>query len=90
MIKKKLVAVFVLAPLLSVLAGTGLMCVVKANPWWWFEGTTPDEYTKPPVISIVSPENNTVFNEDSVFLSFSVDVGESETADDKLLYFVSY
>jgi len=59
-IKKKLVAVFVLAPLLSVLAGTGFIGGAKANFFWWMEGTTPDEYTEPPVISIVSPENNSV------------------------------
>jgi hypothetical protein len=85
-----LVAIFVLALSISVLAGTGFVVGVKANFFWWMKGTTPDEYTEPPVISIVSPENNTVFNEDSVFLSFSVDVGKSETADITHLDLVGY
>ncbi len=89
MIKKKLVAVF-LALSISVLAGTGFIGGAKANFFWWMEGTTPDEYTEPPVISIVSPENNTVFSEDSVTLSFSVDVGESPTADITHLDLVGY
>ena len=78
--KRALVVVFVLAPLLSVMAVTQFVRLGEANPYWWYEQVPPDEYTEPPVISVLSPANNTVFNEDHVYLSFSVDVGESETA----------
>ena len=78
--KKASAVAFVLALLVSVVAGTQLVSVGKANPFWWYENVPPDEYTKPPVISVFSPANNTVFNEDHVYLSFSVDVGESKTA----------
>lgn len=87
---KALVAAFVLALSISVVAGTQLVSVVKANPFWWYEGVPPDEYTEAPVISVLSPANNTVFNEDNVYLSFNVDVGESETALDTVLLLVSY
>lgn len=79
--KRKVLAVaFVLAPLLSVMAGTMFVSLVKANPLWFLGYVRPDEYTKAPVVSIFSPENYTVFNTDNVVLSFKVDVGESETA----------
>jgi len=88
--RKVLVVAFVLAPLLSVMAGTPFVSLVEANPFWWFENVPPDEYTKAPVISIFSPANNTIFNENNLYLSFKVDVGESETALDTLLLFVQY
>jgi hypothetical protein len=87
--KRVLIMVFVLAPLLSVMAGTPFVSLGEANPNWrpW-ETNEPDEYAKAPVISISSPANNTVLNEDTVYLSFSVDVGETET--DLELVFVRY
>jgi len=78
--KKVLAVAFVLAPLLSVIAGTPFVSLGEANPLWFLGYVPPDEYTKAPVISIFSPENNTVFNTDNIVLSFKVDVGESETA----------
>jgi hypothetical protein len=88
--KKASAAAFVLVLLASVMAGAQLVSVGKANPFWWYETVPPDEYTKPPVISVLSPANNTVFNEDNVYLSFKVDVGESETALETVLFIVSY
>jgi len=88
--KKALAVVFVLALLVSVVAGTQLVSVGKANPFWWYEEVPPDAYTKAPVISVLSPANNTVFNEDNVYLSFKVDVGESETALETMLFVVRY
>lgn len=87
--KKVLAVVFVLAPLLSVMAGTPFVSLGEANPLWWMEPVPPDD-TKAPVISIFSPENNTVVNRDNVVLSFKVDVGEPGTALDSVLVFVRY
>ena len=87
--KKVLAVVFVLAPLLSVMAGTQFVSLGEANPFWPFGPILPDD-AKAPVISILSPANNTVINQDNVVLSFKVDVGESETALDAVLVFVRY
>jgi hypothetical protein len=88
--KKGLAAAFVLALLASVLAGTQLVSVGKANPFFWYEEVPPDAYTEAPVISVLSPANNIVLNENNVYLSFNVDVGESETAAETVLFFVRY
>lgn len=88
--KKNLVAVFVLALFASMMAGVQLINVGKANPFFWYEEVPPDEYTEAPVISVSSPANNTIFNEDNVILSFEVDIGESKTASETVLFFVNY
>lgn len=85
---KALAMVFVLALLLSVMAGTPFVSLGEANPNWRPWETTPSYDVKAPVISIFSPENNTVFNRDNIVLSFKVDVGESET--DLEMEFVRY
>ena len=77
--KRVLIVVLVLAPLLSVMAGTLFVSLGEANPNWRPWETTPSYDVKAPVISICSPENNTVFNRDNIVLSFKVDLGESET-----------
>jgi hypothetical protein len=81
MFLKKVLAVFVLAFLLSVMAGTQFVSLGEANPNWrpW-EGPSPSDYATAPVISIFSPENNTVYSPDNVPLIFNVTVGESEIA----------
>ena len=89
--KKASAAAFVLALLASVVAGTSLVSVGDANPFSFFwEYISPDEYTEAPVISVSSPMNNTVLNEDTVILSFEVDVGKSETAVETVLFYVNY
>lgn len=88
--KKASAVAFVLALSVSVMAGASFVSLVEANPFWWYETVPPDEYTEAPVISVLSPANNTMFNEDNVYLSFKVDVGESKTAVDTVLLIVSY
>jgi hypothetical protein len=70
------------------MAGTLFVGVVEANYMWPFEVVPPEEYAKAPVITIISPENNTAINTDSIVLSFKVEVGESET--DLEIIFVKY
>lgn len=88
--KRAVVVVVGLVFLVSVITGALFVRLVEANPYWWYTKVSPDEHTKTPVISIFSPENNTVSNENSATLSFQVDCGESETALDTLLLFVVY
>jgi hypothetical protein len=89
--KKGLATVVVLSLLISVMAGAELVSVGSANPFSFFwEYIPPDEYTEAPVISVSSPMNNTVLNEDTVILSFEVDVGKSETAEETVLFYVNY
>ena len=89
--KKVLAAVFVLAPLLSVMAGTQFVRLGEANPNWrpW-ENPSLDYYATPPVISISSPENNTVYNPNNVSLTFNVAVGETENVSSMWIYYVFY
>jgi hypothetical protein len=87
-VKKR--AIFVLSLLVSVVAGTGMVGVGKANPYWWYGNVPPDKQTEPPRISVLSPANNTVCSDDNVLLSFEVYVGESKTALDTLLLMVEY
>lgn len=88
--QQKIGLIFLLILCLSVVSGTVFIQLVGANPYWWYTKVPPDEQTKPPVITVISPENNTVFNEDSIVLSFQVETGESKTASDTLLFFVDY
>lgn len=89
--KKGLATVFVLSLVVSVMAGAELVSVGSANPFSFFwEYIPPDEYTEAPVISVSSPMNNTVLNEDTFILSFEVDVGKSETAEETLIFYVNY
>jgi hypothetical protein len=90
--RKGLATVFVLSLLISVMAGAELVSVGSANPFSFFcwEYIPPDEYTEAPVISVSSPMNNTVLNEDTVSLSFEVDVGKSETAEETVIFYVNY
>jgi len=74
----------------SVMTGVLFVRFVDANPYWWYTKVQPDEHTKSPIISIFSPQNNTVYNENNVTLSFQIDCGESKTALDTLLLFVVY
>lgn len=87
-------AAFILALLLSALVGTQLVCFVGANPYadiWIYEGDVPpDNSTRPPTISILSPENDTVYGVNSISLSLNVSIGNSSTASSRLLETIYY
>ena len=61
---------------------------VTANPIWLGE-VPPDADTKPPYITIFSPENNSQSNS-SISISLKVGVGESKTATSSVIDIVSY
>ena len=85
-------------PLIGVLVISLLIILLlvnsaKANPLRLSHnlGTAPpDSHTKPPVVSVFAPENNTVYATSALSLSFNVSVGESSTADSKYISEIYY
>lgn len=80
----------------SLIIAPFFVCLVRADPLYIMTLPTPlgtrwsDGVTKPPVILISAPENNTLFAEDSISLSINVSVGESTSADLKYIGEVYY
>jgi hypothetical protein len=72
-----LTAAFILVLLFSGVAGTQFVNVGKANPQIYYESVSPPEDAKPPNISIIPAENNTVYASKSVSLNISVSIPES-------------
>jgi hypothetical protein len=70
--RKTIAATFILAFLLSVVAGVLVVKVSKANPWIIFEPATPIPGTIPPIIAMYSPQNNTAYASNNVYLGFNV------------------
>ncbi len=62
----------VAALLLSAVAGTRLFNYAEANPYLYGGGTSPPEGTVPPMISIVSPGNNTGYASNNISVVFNV------------------
>ena len=89
-VKKTTTVIVVWMTLLFVIGGALLIPLGVANPYWWYESVPPDSSTNPPIISVVSPENNSVISEDNLVLSFQVKTGKSKRALDTLLFFVDY
>jgi hypothetical protein len=80
----------ILALLISAAAGMQFITLGKANPSAVIGSVPPDEYTKPPEVSISSPNNGTWIAENSVNLTCRVNVGESKTAWSRLINEVYY
>ena len=75
--KWELTATFILALLLSTVAGTQFVNLVVANPHIYEQGSfpvSPPPGAKPPSISILSPKNDTVFISGNVSLNFSLSI----------------
>jgi hypothetical protein len=85
-------AAFVSVLLLFTVAGTQIVKLGSANPYHFrlMGEVPPDANTKPPTITIFSPENNTLYNRDSVDLYLNVSVGNSTTAASCFLWDVYY
>ena len=67
-----LVLSLIMALLFSAVAGTRLFNYAAANPYFIGGQTPPPEGTEPPIISIVSPKNNTVSASNNISLAFNV------------------
>jgi hypothetical protein len=61
-------------------AGRQLVNLGKANPWMGTDWVSPADDTKPPTLTIVSPQKNMIYNSNNVILSFNAGVGEPRTA----------
>ena len=87
--RTSLALTLIIALSFSLVAGTKLVTLGKANPIhniWICEGDTyPDSSTKPPTISILSPENDKVYTTDTVSVNLKVRVGDSNTAASRFL-----
>jgi hypothetical protein len=62
----------------------------KANPYRELEPVPPDAYTKPPALTIFSPQNNTAYAMNTILFSINVSLPESSTASSTLIYYVIY
>jgi len=70
--------------LFSIITAVHLVDLVGANFVPMYQGVkAPDDDTKPPIISVTSPENYTVYDTNNVQLIFNVSVGESANASSK-------
>ena len=79
--KKTLItAAFISMLLLSAAAGTQFVSLGKANPWMGTDWVSPSDYTKPPTLKIVSPQENMIYTSNNVTLSFNAHVGKPVTA----------
>lgn len=82
-------AAFILALLLATAAMAAFVNFGTANPYSKAEYSgirSPPARTKPPVISVVSPENNSAYNTNNVSVTFNVSAGQSNTGIDKIFF----
>ena len=69
---RKPAAALIILLLVTAVAGTFLVRVGKANPYLYHESGPPPEGVTPLVISISSPENNTLFRTNNITFTFNI------------------
>jgi hypothetical protein len=90
-LKRTVLAVtLVLSLLFSLTAGLLVVNVAKANPFIIFEAADPIPGTVPSIITVSSPQNNTVYHSGTVLLSFNVSKPQPPTSLDSGINFVRY
>ena len=72
-------AIIISAFLFSLMAVTYPIGEVKANPFWIFNTIEPIPGTIPPNITILSPQNNTVYSSDEITVRFDVNRPQLDT-----------
>jgi hypothetical protein len=94
---RKTIAAFTVSILVLVAAVSGarLVSSVSANPYSHifpvYSGeVSPRSDTQPPKITILSPEHNSTFNTNSLSVNLKVEVGESKSAESKMIWDVYY
>jgi hypothetical protein len=70
--KNSISVAVILSLLLSMVTGLLIVKDAKANPFFIFEAADPIPGTIPPIITVSDPQNNTVYQSNTVSLSFSV------------------
>ncbi len=91
--KKTVTTLILLLTFLSItIVTTQFVNLVVANPYIKLPGedVVPDTKTKPPQITIFSPNNNSIYSQNNVTLSLNVTVGESSTAFNPFLSEIYY
>jgi hypothetical protein len=88
--RKTFPAAFILVLLFSAAACTQLVNLGRANPYIYLGNVPPDSSTKPPEISILSPDNNTLFANNYLFFNFTISVGPSTTGSYLNIYDAGY
>ncbi len=94
---RKSAAALIMALLITAAAGTLLVSLGNANP----NPFGPPAYAgkifsvpnlEPPTISIISPDNNTICNKNSVYITYNVSVGkrDAKTTDPLFIHEISY
>lgn len=82
-------AAFISALLLSAVVGTLFSNPAHADPYSW-ETIPPPAGTEAPTITLLSPENNTVFPVNNVLLNCLVEVGNSTASYRRVFLLVKY
>ena len=85
-----LTLIIILALLLLAVAGTRCVDLGRANPYRELGSVPPDDYTKPPAITIFAPQNNSAYAMNTILFSINVSLPESSTASSTLIYYVIY
>jgi FlaG/FlaF family flagellin (archaellin) len=93
--KKSVAFTISIVVLLAAVSGALLVNSVSANPYSHifpvYSGeVAPSSDTQPPKITILSPEHNSTFNTNSLSVPFKVEVGESKSAESKMIWDVYY
>jgi hypothetical protein len=78
--RKALALPLILTFLVSAMAGAKLVNWANANPWMGTDWVSPSSDTKPPILTILAPQKNIIYNLNNVALSFHATIGESKTA----------
>jgi hypothetical protein len=80
MVKKLLLmAVFVSTLLFLAVRGMQLANLVRANPYLYYKSVSPPGDVKPPIISVSTLKNNTVFDSNTTSLAFNVSIPEKDS-----------
>jgi len=88
---RKAVVVIIVTTLLSLtVAGTRVIPLGSANPYLYLGDVPPDQYTKPPSVTISSPDNNTVYTSNNISFSFNVSKPVSPKASQTILTYIYY
>jgi hypothetical protein len=93
--KTLLTGAFISMLLLSVVVGTSLINLGRANPNPYYpeiisEEGSPDSETEPPTVSIIAPTNGTSYSSSTLSLTYNASVGYSSTASVRFLLEITF
>ncbi len=86
---RKIMVAIALTLLISAIE-TQAITLARANPYLYLGDVPPDPYTKPPNVTIFSPDNNTVYTSNNITFSFNVSKPVSPRASQTILTYIYY